>query len=191
MARPSRLRWALAGLGAKPNAKESLSKLIGAEDLPGDGWRVTDERTWKTGHVEPTAQWSAAARDQGSITAWRSFEQPATGRWIWAEVVPLASSSDAQEAFTTLPTLLLKNTRAEVTVVAENALPLPEISSATVGWAHTQETDGRRGPGDAFYLAASVDGVIAITAASGLRGAWTFADVIAVMTEQCRRLANN
>jgi len=191
VARLTRLRWALSSLGAKPNGRESLDLLIDAEDLPGDGWRVTDERTWKTGHVEPSAAWSAAARDHGSVTAWRSFEQPSTGRWIWAEVVPLASSSDAQEALTALPTLLLKNTRADVTVVAEKALPLPEIPSATVGWAHAQETDSRRGPGDAFYLAASVDGVIAVTCASGLRDVWTFADVVAAVTRQCRRIATN
>jgi hypothetical protein len=43
MSVPRPLQFGLAQLSRKPNSGRSLSLLIIAEDLPGDGWRVIDE----------------------------------------------------------------------------------------------------------------------------------------------------
>ena len=49
-----------------------------ADDLPGSGWRVRDERTWRTG-VGGDEAWAGRAREMKSVTAWRSFEN--AHRW--------------------------------------------------------------------------------------------------------------
>jgi hypothetical protein len=162
--------------------------LIEASDLPGDSWRQLDERTWRAGEADPDIGWAQRAKQAGSVTAWRSFEQPAASRWLWIQMSPLASPDDADAALDDVPGRMLKNHRAEVEVVSEQEISPPSVPHASRVWAYTQETRGRRGSGEALYLATRVDDVLAVTAASGQDGGWSWPDVIAIATLQCTRI---
>src|ERR1039457_1852787 len=94
----NRLRFAVAQLGRRAGARDALACLLGVEDLRGAGWRVLDERTWRTGVAEHAAPWGGQARAAGSVTAWRSFQDAAGRRWVWVQVMPLVSAQDALDA---------------------------------------------------------------------------------------------
>jgi hypothetical protein len=44
-----RLGFAAAQLAPKPGARQGLARVVTVDDLPGGGWSVIDERTWRTG----------------------------------------------------------------------------------------------------------------------------------------------
>ena len=75
MAIPKRLQFALAQLGPKPNRERSLSTLLDVDELPGNGWEVLDERTWRAGSIGKSTPWGDRAREAKDIVAWRSFAE--------------------------------------------------------------------------------------------------------------------
>ncbi len=49
--------------------------LLLESELPGQSWKRLDEKIWRTGVVSPRPEWSQRARNAGSFTGIRSFEQ--------------------------------------------------------------------------------------------------------------------
>jgi hypothetical protein len=120
-----RLRWAASQLGVRPSPHllEPGRFLVDLADLP-PGWRILDQRRWRTGQ-QRDQPWAARARVLGSVTAWRSFANPAHDRWLWAQASPLASVEDAGHALPAVWEHRLANLRAQVRVVAtEDGPPL-------------------------------------------------------------------
>jgi hypothetical protein len=79
----TRTKWAASRVSRRRAAQE-LAHLVSPDDLDGAGWRVVDERAWKTG-LDDTDAWAVRARDAGLLTVWRSFEQSGSQRWLWAQ----------------------------------------------------------------------------------------------------------
>lgn len=129
-----RLRFGLAQLGPKPGRKVVLRKLLTPQELPGGGWRTLDERTWRTGEIEKDAGWAVHAREIGSITAWRSFEQESNSCWVWVQAVPLATVDDVGEAMSTIPQRMPRNLHAEVTVMATRDVTLDYVFVSGPTW---------------------------------------------------------
>ena len=148
---PSRLRFALAQLGRKPGSSDVRARLLSPADLPGAGWRVLDDRTWRTGSQRPAAEWSKRAAAVGSVTAWRSFL--AAERSLWVQITPLASPGDAALALASVPERLLSNTAATVQVNAQREVEQPPLIGADACWALQQETVGAGGAGSSSTLA--------------------------------------
>jgi hypothetical protein len=175
------IRYQYAKLGQKPEPKRrSVNLLPDASELPGDGWVVLDERTWRTGRIRKPAAWGVRARQQGSVTAIRSFEQKAVARWVWAEVMPLASDDDAAEALTELPNRFVRNPRSIVTLTSEfpvNDITVPGCSQT---WAYAQEGTSSMGDSTTQMLAGAVGRVLFCLGASGLRDMWSWDEVILV-----------
>ena len=96
----------------------SLAMLPGPVHLPGSGWRVTRDRTWVTGQLDPDSEKSRRAREAGVVTAWRSFEQVSTGRSAWVEVVPYATAEDAELSLRQSPRYFVGTDGPEEQVVA-------------------------------------------------------------------------
>src|ERR1700734_3527330 len=90
-------KFLYAMLGPKPGADRSLKMLPSTADMPGERWRLLDERTFRTGRMGRVTEYGKRARELRSVTAFRSFEQ-ADDRWLWAEVIPLANEEDATTA---------------------------------------------------------------------------------------------
>jgi len=162
--------------------------LLAVEDLPGAGWRRIDERRWRVGISSERPEWVERARRAGRVTAWRSFEQVGAGRWLWTQATPLVSPADAEASLVALPSRLLGNLRAQVTLVRESEAEPPAISEATRVVAFEQATTGPLGDGIVLYLAWAFSYVASILACSGPQGSWTWADAATLASTQTRHI---
>lgn len=177
----------MAQLGPKPGARRALARVVTVNDLPGDGWRMQDERTWRTGASRPATEWGQRARAAGSVTAWRSFALVAR-RWCWVQVVPLASELDAVEALDGVEDRLLNNLRGKVTVSREHDVQIEPFPGADRVWAHEQHTDGPTGAGVARMLAATTGPYVVVVAGSG-SPEWDWYEVSELGRRQAARLS--
>jgi len=160
----SRLRWAAAQIGARDRSSATAALLTPA-DLPGEGWRILDERVWRT---------KGAAR---TVTAWRSFEQIGRDRWLWTQATPFASSDEAVGRLAAVPERLKRNMRADVRVTATVEPEPPTMPDVEHAWAREEATVGPRGEGIALYVAWVYGNVLSALACSGSRNSWQWIDV--------------
>jgi hypothetical protein len=151
---------------------------------------VLDHRTWRTGEIERDLGWAARARDIRSVTAWCSFENRDATRWLWFQVTPLASASDASQALAGCLDRGVRNARADVHVDATQELSGLLVRSADEVLARQQETSGPRGLGTAVYVAARMDQTIAVVAFSGARDSWPPEEIAAIAENHCARVAH-
>jgi hypothetical protein len=182
-----RLKWAASQVSAK-RARTQLACVLTPDSLPGAGWRMLEQRAWRTGEGGADEPWARRARDAQLLTGWRSFEQPAASRWLWVQVTPLVSTADALAALRVVPDRFLANTRAEVTVTSARDVTLVTFDRQSGGWAYEQTTRGPRGDGVALYLATAVGSTLAVFAASGHASAWTWPQLVDVARLQIERL---
>jgi hypothetical protein len=110
-----------------------------------------DERNWQTGMAGSSrSQASLRARRAGTFTVWRSFSQSATSRWMWADVIPYASVTDAGSIVPTVLLHAVPNRRARVTVTEEREVEGQQVPGVTNSWVYEQLTTGLpNGPGAA------------------------------------------
>lgn len=182
---PSRLRLVFSQLGSKPQGVETRQQLIEAVDLPGTGWKVVDQRTWRTGHQKLPDPWAQRAAASGSVTAWRSFR--AADRWLWTQLVPLACAADSQDALRVVPSSFLKNLRAKVVLEFESEAPGIIVEGADATWAYEQRTSGRGATGSTLLLAWTSGAQLVVTAGSG-RPSWRWEELTAIAAKQRERL---
>lgn len=130
--------WLRAWFGWKPGSGRTIRLLPTVEDVPGEGWRHVDQRTFRTGVMTPDNPRSRRAREAGKISAIRSFQQAATARFMWAQVSPMANEVDAREVVTEGPTLLA-NPSPKTTITGERTLEGFIIPGCDASWAHEME----------------------------------------------------
>ena len=168
-----RVRWAASHISSK-RASEEFGRVLTADSLPGDNWRVLDQRAWKTGKSGATEPWAMRARQANLITVWRSFEQTAASSWLWVQLTELVSEDDADEALRAVPDRFLRNTRADVEVISHRNVETTPVDRQRSAWALEQETMSPRGPGLALYLAFVIDSSLVALAVSGDEQSWTW-----------------
>jgi hypothetical protein len=174
----------LSQLGSKPGGKDALSSLLDATALPGAGWSVQDERTWRTGRQKPAEPWAQRAAAAGSVTAWRSFRSG--GRSLWVQQVPTAGAEDARDALTAVPAALLANLRSQVRLDSEADVEPPVVAGADAVWAHEQHTSGHPDAGTTLLLCWTVGDRLFALGAAG-RPEWTWTEVAALAQAQTAR----
>ncbi|MBY8882288.1 hypothetical protein [Actinacidiphila acidipaludis] len=182
------VRFAYAQLAARSSKEAAMSRVLTAAELDG-AWQTLDQRAWLTGHGGPATDWGRRAREGGSVTAWRSFHDGA-GRWVWVQVVPLASAEDAASALAEVGKRSLANPRSEVRVVLEQNVPLEPFPGASAVWAHEQHTRPLAKPGPdgvSLLLAAAVGHHVIVLALSGTP-AWDWEAASALAARQAARL---
>jgi hypothetical protein len=162
--------------------------VVTVDDLPGGGWSVIDERTWRTGVSAPASGWGKRARVAGSVTAWRSFEAVAARQWCWVQVMPLVSEADALSALDGIGDRLLRNLRAEVKVLREHDVDIEAFPRAVRVWAHEQHTIGPDGEGVARMVAVACGAYVIVVSASG-SPEWAWDSVVSVASRQAGHLA--
>lgn len=173
----------LAQLGPKPGGRDLLARLLSADDLPGGMWRRVDQRTWRTG-VSASTPWGDRAREAGSVTALRSFRDPARRRRVWLQVMPLASAADARTALGDVGGLALRNPWAGT--VDESDVDMEPFAGASAVWAHEYHTTGPGSGGTTLMLAGAVEEFVVIVTAIGQ--SWEWPSVSDLATLQARRL---
>jgi hypothetical protein len=182
-----RLRWAAAQFGAQ-DRRGTTAMLLTPADLPGEGWRILDERVWRTSGGEPVVgdNRQGAAR---TITAWRSFEQTPQQRWLWTQATPFTSNDEAALRLTAVPDRLMRNLRADVRVTAAGEPGPLTIPSVQHAWAREEVTAGPRGEGIALYVAWVYGDVVSALACSGSRDSWQWTDAVSLATAQTERIS--
>jgi hypothetical protein len=182
-----RFRWLVSQLGVRPSAHlpDAEVVLIGLADLAA-GWRIIDQRRWRTGQQSDQA-WAARARTLGSVTAWRSFANPAQDRWLWAQATPLATVEDAQQALHQAWAYRLANLRAQAKVIASEDGPPLTIPADQV-LTRQERTTGPWGDGAARYLAWAYRGMLSILAGSSQGEPWAWQDLAALASVQSHRI---
>ena len=184
----------MAQLGHADAKKRSSDMVLEVAQLPGDRWIVLDQRSWRTGVSGIQTEEVIRAREAGSWSWLRSFQQSEPERWLWLQVVPFASSADAHAAIASVRSALLPNPRAKVSVEREGVL-----DGSTVGlphpWVFEQQTKGPSGVSNALYVADTEETVLYVVACSSLDGGWEWpevGDLAALQSERIRaRLGPN
>lgn len=184
-----RLQFVAAQIGRKPDTALVLAMLVEPNDLPGERWAVIDQRTWRTGQTPNPSEAAIRAREAGSVTAWRSFEQKGASRWLWVQVTPTVSEEDARAFIADMPNRFLKNLHAKAVVTSEHAVEDVEIPGADDVWCFEQATTGKDGDSIAMYAAGRVGPLVFAVAASSLDGGWDWQAVTAVVAKQAERLS--
>ena len=183
-----RLSFAAAQLAPKPGARQVLARVVTVDDLPGGGWSVIDERTWRTGVSGWATEWGKRARAAGSVTAWCSFEAVAGRQGCWVQVVPLVSELDALSALEEAGDRALRNLRSKVTVLREHDVDIEAFPGASRVWAHEQHTSGPGGEGVAKMLAAASGACLIVVSASG-PPQWAWDSVVSIARRQAELLS--
>ena len=184
-------QFLLAQIGPQAARRESLSMLLETSQLPGAGWAVLDQRSWRTGFTSKTGEAARRARRARRFSAIRSFELAAESRWVWVEVMPFATAADAEAVLPRLPTLIVSNPRAKVTVTGERRLGPDEVADmAEYPFVYEQATSGEQGPSASRYAAGTVGHVVFIVATSEYGEGWAWAEVASVAEPLVARIRN-
>jgi len=184
-------QYLLAQIGPKAARHESLSMLLEPSQLPGAGWTLLDQRSWRTGFTSKPSEAARRARHARRFSAIRSFELAAASRWVWVEVMPFATAADAEAALPSLPTLFVSNPRAKVTVTGERRLEPDEIAEmADYPFVYEQTTSGEHGPSASRYAAGTVRHVVFIVATSAFGEGWSWTEVASVAASQVAGIRN-
>ncbi len=99
-ARMTTFDWLVAQVGMRRSERRwSRSLLLNPSELPGGGWSIRSERSWRAGvsfaGARPHTDEGNRARRARCVVAWRAFEDSTAERWLWVEAVPLVSEVDA------------------------------------------------------------------------------------------------
>jgi len=181
-----RLRLAASQIAVRTSRHlpEPRSMLLAPEDLA-PGWRVLDERRWRTGSGKQP--WAVRVRELGGVTAWRSFVASSNDRWLWVQASPLANVEDAQAALEAFWSNRLKNLAAQVSVTATRDGPDMTLSGGSVKTVE-QLTTGPVGPGTSRYLAWTHGRVVSALAGSAFGEVWPWQSLEEVASKQNRRI---
>jgi hypothetical protein len=183
-----RIQFMTAQLGRKSGQGDVLARLLSEGDLPDGPWRVLDQRTWRTGEVGPATAWGKRARQAGSITAWRGFSHKTAPRWVWIQVIPLASEEDTGPALAEIGERGLADLSSRLELVSQRDVPMEPFAGASAAWAREQHVKGRNGPGVALLLAGAVSNWLVIVCLSGLP-AWYWQSAADLAALQAARLS--
>jgi hypothetical protein len=164
----------------------SFGTLLDVTDLPGDGWRLQDERTWQTGVSEPGVERSARAQEAGCITAWRSFDRKHSDQAFWTEVIPFVSTFDAQAASDELPDSLLSDLRQSSRTTSDRTVEGREIPGVEEPWAYEVTAERRRGTAVTRLVGGRVDRNVVALAGAGSVDAWPWPVLVGLATVQAR-----
>ncbi len=162
-----RLGFITTWFGRSPDKRDALARLLRGGDLPGSGWRLMSQRTWRTGSKGPDTEWGARARAAGSLTAWRSFQNRGVRQWVWLQMVPLTSVADAHAEFDLLKERGLRHQGARVRVLSERDVLIEPFAGSSRTWGYEQRITGLAGPGENKLLVAAVGSNVIVLCSSG------------------------
>ena len=166
----------------------SLAMLLSGSDLVGRRWEIVEERTWPTGGLDSESEKSRRALSAGGITAWRSLAEAESARTAWFEVVPYATSEDAELSLRQVPRFFAGTSKPDQTVVSERVVDDQVLPGSTDTWIFEKRTTGPDGDDLSRYVGGTVDQILFLTCFGGPEGVWSWADVMDLTTLQSERV---
>lgn len=183
--------YVFAQFGKRSERKRSLSILMNQAELPGQGWRVVDERTWRSGSIGPRSDAAVRSLKAGGVIAWRSFGQKEPPRGVWIQVGPYGTVEDAESAVPELFSRSIKSSRFEGRVSEEKSI----VDISIPGVAHAafieQSIEGTSvGPRNSKYVVGSVSQYVFGIGCTGRADGWPWAEVLVLASLQADKVAN-
>jgi len=177
--RPSKLFWLRAKDGREPGSERITRLLPTVDELPGDGWQCTGQRTFRSGAGSNSPR-SRRARETGKLSASRNFQQAATGRWLWAQVMPLANEADALELVSTGDFTFLVPDGRERILTGERTLEGFVIPGCEASWAHEMTVDVKTVKHSNQVISGAIGATVIVVFGTCAEGESIWADLIAV-----------
>jgi hypothetical protein len=165
-----------------------MSMLLEISDLPKGEWFILGERSWRAGPFSSKNERQRRARRAGGFLAWRSFKLTEPYRGLWVEVIPYATTEDAEDGVRSQTASFEQNSRATVKVTEEYMVNGLEIAGAPAVWAYEKKTIGPRGVGIVRYLAWNVQHVEFIVCYSNDGDLWSWDEISTIARSQAEKI---
>ena len=183
-----------AKLGRKAGASRSLGYLPNVADLPGEGWRLLDESTWRTGWMlDKSSERAVRARKIKSVSAARSFEQYVSSVGVLGglsvQVAPYATEEDALDVLSR-PKNVTSNPRSKVRKTDERSVDWIRVEGSPSIWAYEMETLGPKGEGVARHLMGTAGRIVFGLTAAGSSEMWSWEEVVSLAESIVLRISH-
>ena len=192
-ARLTRFDWQVAEVGIRRSERRwSKSTLLNPTELPGGGWSIRSERSWRVGvgfaGARPHTDEGSRARRAGCVVAWRSFDDSTAPRWLWVEVVPLVSEADAVSYVATGLDQLVPDSRPTHKPVDLRSVEGFDITGLSHPRAWEAATTDQQGRGFARVVTGHVGHVVFICQCSWHENGWTWQEASSVVMLQAGKI---
>jgi hypothetical protein len=186
----NRRQFLLAQFGKSGKKRLSVSMLVDVSELPGDGWELKVERSWRVGKDGHRDEASIRAKQRGLFVAMRTFEQHDVSRWIYVKVIPMASREDALLVAPETNLELLATRKSDARVHSEIGVSLDIEVDMNEARATEYFVSDSNGAGVYRCVVGSVGHVVAVICCSGLGEGWTWQDIGLVINAQVLKIRN-
>lgn len=166
----------------------SFAMLLEPSDLPGHRWKISEERSWPTGQLDPASEKSRRALEFGGVTAWRSFDEAESSRSAWVEVVPYATAEDAGVSLRQVPKFFVGTLRPGEKLMAEGVVEGRVLPGVADTWMFEKATTGTEGDTSARYVGGTIGRILFITCFSRSGAMWPWAEVIELARLQAEKV---
>ena len=183
-------QYLLGQQGRWSERRISLSLPLKLEELPGDGWSMSGESSWRPGIGSKDEVTSRVWRS-GAYTTVRFFEQLAASRSLWIQVLPYVSELDAGTRVSVLQNRVMNNPGR--TVTEERNFAEKSIAGVSHSTVFEQFSTGRAGSGLGKYAGGSQGRFVFIVACVAigegrLSEIWSWPEVISLAELQASKI---
>jgi hypothetical protein len=159
--------------------------LVEPAELPGGNWRVLGQRSFRIGFYLGASEAARRARRDGAFAASRYFEQaPAMSRYCWCEVLPYASTTDAESALLKLETSIVRDRRTKTTGAGRRVEPREAPEVAAYPFVYETPIVGKKGPSTPRMVGGNVENVVFVISCSEMGPGWPWIAVAPVAAAQ-------
>ncbi len=184
----NRARILLGQLGSSARRRRSLNMLLPVSDLPGRGWRILGQGSWRMGIQNRRSDISLRCRKSGEFTALRRFRQEDPPRSLFVQVGTYASETDATEAVAFEPPSDRGNRWPGVTRFAEGEIT--DLGVPNVDDLHGWELHTQRGERRSCHrlIQGRVDMTVFAISGTAAEPGWAWEDLVPIASAQARRI---
>ena len=188
-ARMTNGHWLIGQIGLRKSFKdESRTMLLEPRELPDQGWKIRNERSWRAGMRMAHTDEGQRARRAGSVTTWRSYENESVQRWMWIQVAPLVSEQDAASYVPKVRDQLVANPRAKRIHVENRMIEKPDVPGLALTTASESVSTEPRGLGHGWIVIGHIDRVVLMMSCSYYDDAWSWAGAKSTIALQVAKI---
>jgi len=160
--------------------------LLTIADLPGVGWQQLSESGWRTGITSLRRPASRRAYETGAFIALRRFRQEDPRRGLFCEVLPMATSDDAEYQVRNGRSGLVRNpgvVRLDERVV--KGIEVPGVENPLI-WEDTYAQRDLRGYH--WNIFGRIETVAFLISGSAIDEGWSWSELVPIATAQAMKI---